>query len=378
MTAIPGQQNYINHITLVIDASYSMHHLAKKVVKVTDDLVAFLAKKSKEDNEETRISVYSFSTEVECHIWDMDVFRLPSVAGLYRIKDSTSLADAIHLALDDIDTVPEKYGSHDFMVYVLTDGEENSSQGRSGNRVRFGRIPLEVLQEDMRKRFASLADNRTLLALAPDNRAAKHMSGFGFEPGNVALWDATTEAGLEQAVEKIKMAHTSYVATRSATGIRGTKSAFAVGGNVDANAIKAVHLTPLPTNKRKIVRVTKTEDSFEKPVKPVNKSRLKPEMGWFVEIEKFVKRINKGVYPVGDAFFELVKTEQVQGDKEIAVVENNTNKVYVGAGARQLLGLPEEKRTVKPGHNSDYTIFIQSNSLNRHLPHGCQVMLLNR
>lgn len=151
-----------------------------------------------------------------------------------------------------------------------------------------------------------------------------------------------------------------------------------VGANVDARAIKAADLKPLATSQRKIVRVTKTDDSFEKVVKPVTKSRLKPEMGWFVEIDKFVRRNLDKEYKVGDAFYELVKTEKVQGDKEIAVVENNTNKVFVGDGARHLLGLPDHVITVKPGMNADYTIFVQSTSLNRHLPHGCQVMLVKR
>jgi hypothetical protein len=110
----------------------------------------------------------------------------------------------------------------------------------------------------------------------------------------------------------------------------------------------------------------------------VTKSRLKPEMGSFVEIEKFVKRVNKGDYPLGDVFYELVKSETVQADKEIAVVENNTNKVFVGDGARQLLGLPAQRCRVKPDENSDFTVYVQSNSLNRHLPHGSQVMIIKR
>lgn len=376
MTAIAT--NYINHITLLLDASGSMRSLANKVIKVTDDLVAFLAKKSKEDNEETRISVYTFHDKAECHIWDMDVFRLPSMKGLYRIQGMTALADAVHLALDDTESVPEKYGRHDFMFYLLTDGFENASRTRDGKRPSFGGWPVDVLQEEMQKRFASLPDNRTMLGLAPDTRSAQELYNFGFAKGNVALWDASTEAGLEAAVEKIKTAHTSYVATRTQTGIRGTKSAFVVGGDVSAKAVKAADLKPLTTASRRIVRVTKTEDSFEKVVKPVTKSRLKPEMGWFVEIDKFVRAKMKKDYEVGDAFYELVKTEKVQGDKEIAVVENNTNKVFVGAGARQLLGLPDHVVTVKPGMNQDYTIFVQSTSLNRHLPHGCQVMLVKR
>ena len=232
-------QNYINHIALVLDASYSMSDLAEKVVKVTDDLVQFLAKKSKEDNEETRITVYSFSDEVECHIWDMDVFRLPSMQGLYKIKNRTALIDAVHLSLDDFATVPEKYGKHDFMVYVLTDGQENASRGKNTPRQMYGWIPRDTLIKEIRDRLDGLPQNVTVLGLAPDDPSAQLMCNYGFAKGNVALWDASTEAGLEQAVERIKTAHTTYVDTRTRTGVRGTKSAFAVGENVDAKAIKA-------------------------------------------------------------------------------------------------------------------------------------------
>ncbi len=364
-------QNYVNRVAVILDASYSMSHLAAKVVKVTDDLVAFLAKKSREDNEETRITVYSFSDEVECHIWDMDVFRLPSMSGLYKIKGSTALADAIHLALDDFDTVPEKYGKHDFMTYVLTDGEENVSKGKNGNRRAFGRIPVTVLQEEMSKRFASLPANRTMLALAPDDKAAQHMYGFGFDKGNVALWDATTEAGLEAAMEKIKVAHTSYVAIRATTGVRGTRNAFVVGGQVDAAAIKAANLKPLATDEYAIVHVAprdglvkqKPDPSIKKP--PAGQPDNRPLVE-YMEIEPFINRAHPP-FRVGKAFYQLVKTEKVKGNKRIAVREEGTSKVYVGDGVRQMLGLTEKDQTIKPDHNRKYTIFIESTSLNRHL-----------
>lgn len=375
------KQNYINHIALALDASYSMRRLADKVVKVTDDLVQFLAKKSKDDNEETRITVYSFSNEVECHIWDMDVFRLPSMKGLYQIKSSTALADAVHQVIDDFATVPEQYGKHDFMAYILTDGEENVSRGRRGRTGGFGRVPLSVHQEELTKRLDGLADNITMLALAPDERSAQHMYGFGFAKGNVALWDASTEAGLEQAVERIKTAHTTYVDTRTRTGLRGTKSAFVVGENVDASAIKAAKLTPLPTADRKIVLVAKTRGTesifFEKDVNRPTKKRPVPDRAWHVEIKPFVDAAYPP-YRVGMAYYELTKPERVTADKQIAVVDVNDNQVYVGDGARQLLGLPSGQCRVKPTLNPGYKIFVESTSLNRHLRVGTQLLLLTK
>jgi hypothetical protein len=374
-------QNYINHIALVLDASYSMEHLESKVVKVTDDLVAFLAEKSKKDDEETRITVYSFSDQPECHIWDMDVFRLPSMKGLYKIKRSTALIDAVHLVLDDFSEVPEKYGKHDFMAYVLTDGEENVSVGRSSGKPGFGRLPRELVAKDLRTRLGELPANYTVLGLAPDGRAAQNMYTYGFAEGNVALWDASTEAGLERAVERIKAAHTTYVDTRTATGVRGTRSAFVVGGNVDADAIKNAKLTPLPTRDRKIVVVAKTRDTeslfFEKPINRPTKRRPVPDTALHVEIKPFVDAAFPP-YRVGMAYYELTKSERVTADKQIAVVEVDTNQVYVGDGARQLLGLPNGQCRVKPTLNTNYKIFVESTSLNRHLRVGTQLLLLTK
>lgn len=311
----------------------------------------------------------------------MDVLRLPSMKEHYRIDGSTALIDAVNMALDDGEKITEHRGDHAFLLYVLTDGEENWSTGsyqRQYNGYPRPGVGAE-LAAALKKRLPTLPDNRTLGVFVPDARGRRYMQDLGFS--NIEVWDATSEAGMEAAAQTMQASATAYMEARTqgAPGLRAMKKGgLFVGANLNAQVIKKADLKPLPTAKRKIVRVTKTEDSFEKVVKPVTKSRLKPEMGWFVKIEDYVKRINKGEYPLSDAFYELVKTEKVQGDKEIAVVENNTNKVYVGDGARQLLGLPDHVVTVKPDQNPEYTIFVQSNSLNRHLPHGCQVMVLDR
>lgn len=369
--------NLTTHVALVLDRSVSMSHLKDKTIHVADELVAFLAEQSKKMGQEWRVSVYTFGNEVDCHIWDMDVLRLPSMKEHYRIGGNTALIDAVTTALDDGDKITEHRGDHAFPVYVITDGQENWSVG-SDPRPAFGRVPRDVLIRQLRERVSSLKDNRTLAILAPDSHGVREAQALGFD--NILLWDTTSEAGLEAAAESIKKSAVGYMEARTqgAAGLRRMKTSLFVGANVDAKAIKAAHLVPVPTKDRKITVVVPTDDSFEKVVKPANTRRKVAEMGWFVKIEDYVKRINKGTYPLGDAFYELVKTEQIQGDKEIAVVEVNSNKVYVGDGARQLLGLPEERRTVKPDLNPDFKIFVQSNSLNRHLPHGSQVMVLSR
>jgi hypothetical protein len=70
-----GSQNYINHVALVLDASSSMSHLSRKVVDVADQQIAYLARRSRELDQETRVTVYVFADKVECVIYDKDVLR---------------------------------------------------------------------------------------------------------------------------------------------------------------------------------------------------------------------------------------------------------------------------------------------------------------
>ncbi|MEU3878202.1 hypothetical protein AB0E87_30690, partial [Streptomyces sp. NPDC029704] len=86
-----GNQNYINHVALVLDASSSMSHLSQKVVEVADQQIAYLARRSQELDQETRVTVYVFADKVECVIYDKDVLRMPSLKQLYRVGGMTAL-----------------------------------------------------------------------------------------------------------------------------------------------------------------------------------------------------------------------------------------------------------------------------------------------
>ncbi len=370
MTGTQQQTNF-THIALLVDASLSMRKFTDAVVQVVDSLTEKWAKQSVQLDDMTRLTVYQFSSEnflpngkgIECIHYDTDITRIKSIEGRYTPAGNTALIDAVLQAQEELALTPTLYADHSFLFFLITDGQENRSSRGAG---------------ELRTVLNGLPDNWTMAALVPDVQAKIDANRYGIPNGNIMVWDATSERGVEEAGEKIAAATAGYLTTRSGdVTFKGTKSLF-VGASVDAKAVKAASLTPLATKDRKIVVVTKTTDAFEKVVKPVTKSRLKPEMGWFVEIEKYVKQANKDVYPLGDVFYELVKRERVQGDKEIAVIEVNTNKVYVGDGARQLLGLPDHVISVKPDLNSSFKIFIQSNSLNRHLPLHSQIMILNR
>lgn len=209
-------QNYITHVALVLDASGSMSHLAEHVVKVADAQVAYLAQRSKELNQETRVTVYTFDDAVQCIKYDMDVLRLPSMRDLYKIGGLTALIDATSLALDDLAMTPEKYGDHAFVVFVLTDG---------GNNVNNWKAP------DLRNQIDKLSDNWTVAALVPNMQGKFEAKQFGFPSDNIAVWDATSKRGLEEAVEKIKTA-TDVIMTGRSSGVRGSKNLFTIDATV--------------------------------------------------------------------------------------------------------------------------------------------------
>jgi hypothetical protein len=71
----------------------------------------------------------------------------------------------------------------------------------------------------------------------------------------------------------------------------------------------------------------------------------------------------------GRGFYEFIKPEIVQPQKEIVLMNRETGDLYEGDVARKIAGIGknEEKAKIKPGDLPKYRIFIQSTSVNRKL-----------
>ena len=78
----------------------------------------------------------------------------------------------------------------------------------------------------------------------------------------------------------------------------------------------------------------------------------------------------------GRGFYELTKSETVQGTKEIVLMARNTGDLFTGTRARELLGLPQHDEDVKlrPTHLEEFVPFIQSTSNNRKLIGGTRLL----
>lgn len=334
-------QNIINHIVLVLDASSSMESVSDQLVKVADNQIKYLATRSQELDQETRITVYTFATEgysrskIDCLIYDKDVLRVPSIATLYQANGMTPLIDGTLMALGDLAATPEKYGEHSFLIYVLTDGMENASRGSAA---------------DLSRIINGLPDNWTLATFVPNQTGVFEAKKFGFPKENIAVWDATTAAGVAEAGRRIRETTENFMVSRS-RGVRGMKNIFAVD-NVSINEVDS-KLQALHYGQFRLYDVDRKQ-----------------------RIDEFIEDMTGRAYELGEGFYELSKTEIIQPQKKVAIL--GKKGLYVGADARQLLGLPNEHVKVGPNHNPDYKVFVQSTSNNRNLMPDTKLLVLSR
>jgi len=305
-----------------------MKGLTNQVIKVTDSIVQNLANRSKQMEQETRVSIYQFNGSVENIVYDQDALRLASVNGVYDCRGSTALIDATLKVISDLEKTATLYGDHSFLMYVITDGGETDRP--NGAQELFARI-------------GKLPDNWTLAAFAPNPMCVGEAKKYGFPANNVALW-STTEQGMEEVGKVINEATNQYMTMRS-TGKKGTKNLFYLNTNIDTSTIQK-SLSELNPKTFDILHVRDYDDG--KAIKEFVES-------WKID------------YRVGSAYFQLSKPEKVQASKNIIVKKKFDGKVFHGPEVRSLLGLPDCEVKVSPTSFKDFEIFVQSTSINRKL-----------
>ncbi|MFF5426264.1 MULTISPECIES: vWA domain-containing protein [unclassified Streptomyces] len=344
-----GNQNYINHVALVLDASSSMSHLSGKVVEVADQQIAYLARRSRELDQETRVTVYVFADKVECVIYDKDVLRMPSLKQLYRVGGMTALLAAALKSQRELALTAQLYGDHSFLTFVLTDGQENASH-RSPDAPT--RDPKELARA-VAGMIETQEDNWTLAVLVPDQMGRHEAMRCGFPKDNIAIWDATSTQGLEEAGQVIQEATEKFMVGRT-KGIRGSRAVFSTGAEaVNKETIEAAGLTPAQPSEYRLLDVTRDGTIRDRVVESGHE------------------------YRTGCAFYQLSKSEKVQARKRIAVLEKKTDRIFTGPEARALLGLPDVEVRVRPDHNDEFTIFVQSTSVNRKLVPNTRLLVMN-
>ena len=321
------KNTFKNHVYVVFDRSGSMSHLIDSAVKIFNKQIDFLRENSLLFEQETRVSFYSFNNKIECMISDVDVAR-PIKLDKMRAIGGTALIDATTQAIEDALSQPQKYGDHAFYLYIITDGEENSSERK--NLIGFS------------PKIKSLPNNFTVAAFVPDNNSKTILSKYGIPIGNIDKWDAT-EKGIEEVGQKFS-AITRNMFTSRQKGVRSSQTVFSDLLQVNQSNVSQV-LSEVPKSQYEIV--------INEDVKAVEIMDL---------VESKMPRV---VYHKGMAFYELVKNEHIQPKKEIVIQNKKTGKVYSGDNARTLLNLPNQEVKVTVGDFGEWNVYVQSTSVNR-------------
>lgn len=330
--------NIINHFAIVLDESSSMSQHKLSVIKLIDNEIAHLAERSTVLDQETRVSIWAFADRVRCIVWDKDVLRLPSISTFYKPNGNTAFVDATLESVEALSETPERYGDHSYLVYVVTDGADNRSSTPGSQ---------------LRKRLDGLPDHWTVAALVPDARAKHETKNFGFPAGNVQIWDINSKSGVEELGDTVRKATDVYMEQR-ARGVRSTRTLFSTDASaVNAATIAQAHLTTVPRG-----------------------SYLLAPVPTDCTIVDFTRACGHD-YRLGSGFYELMKTEWIQPQKQIAIVERGAGaRVYIGQAARDMIGLGDQLVRVKPDYNADYAVFVQSTSINRKLKAGTRYLYL--
>lgn len=322
------KNNLKNHVAIVLDLSSSMQHLTDKMRKVFNNQIEALRRMSLQFEQETRVSVYTFADahNIKCLISDVDVARPMELDELHAYG-WTALLDATGLAIEDLQLLPQKYGDHAFIVYVLTDGEENAS--------------VKYKQAKFSNLLSKLPENFTVAAFVPNTNGALMMERFGLRKGNIDKWDVT-EKGMEEVGRKFEKTMDNYFTMRS-RGVRTSDTMFSDLKSVSSTEVKKIL----------------------KEVRPSDYEIVINEKTQAVEIKDIVEDKARIPYVKGSGFYELVKNEKVQATKKIAIQNKRDGKVYTGDHARDLLGLPAHEVKLCPADHGEWNVYVQSTSVNR-------------
>jgi hypothetical protein len=266
----------------------------------------------------------------------MDVMRLPSLKSHYSASGQTALVDSTIKALEDLQLTPQIYADHSFLVYVLTDGQENASSNTANK---------------LNATITKLDNNWTVAVMVPDQLGVHEAKRFGFPASNILIWNPADARGVKEAGEVIRASTDQFMRNR-AVGIRGTKTLF----KLDTTKI----------TKSTVVKSLSELKPSEYHLLPVHKEH---------SIKEFVVSW-LGEYRQGSAYYQLTKPETVQAYKEVCVQNKSNGKVYSGKHARELLGLPDYEVKIAADNYSDYDIFVQSTSVNRKLLSGTKLLVL--
>lgn len=328
-----------NKVAIILDASGSMSGLHRQTLQVVNSLIESIKKESGENNQRTELTFVQFDSIVRTIFSDMNINNVSSVTERdYRIGGMTALFDAVGQTIENFKKSAD-YSDPEtsFLLMVVTDGQENMSNKYSAESL------TKLLFEVHRK------GNWTVTFQVPRGDKG-YLINFGIPTDNIREWDATVE-GMKLVGQTTSEGLQNYYHARSA-GVKSVQNFYVT---TDLSDVKAKDLKALEDKSNEF-------RMYEVPKESV--------------IKEFVESKTKKEYQLGTTFYQLMKKEKVQSNKEVLIMDKSKKTIYGGSDARNLIGLPDGgDAKVDPGNHSNYEIFVQSGSVNRKLPRGTKVLV---
>lgn len=323
-----------NRVAFVIDESGSMRHIANEVIQMQN---ATMEPFMKAGDQNTEVTVISFSDGVKTILENESTTSLRKITNKdYHPEGSTALYDAVNIACKTLST---KNPNMSYVVYVLTDGEENASR-----TVRTAETFRKMIQDYQK------TDHWTFAFLVPDTNVDSFRRLTGVPAGNIRAWDTNN---VKEATTAVTQAMTGYLEQRR-QGATNVKEFFVA----DIKNIKKVDFKAMDdiTDSATVVLLDK-EDTIKNFVENgTHKARRK--------------------YAKGCTYYLLQRKEEVQADKKLILVNKSDKKIYAG-GVREKLKLPSGVPiNLEPGNFGEFDIFVMSNSVNRILPRDSKVVII--
>lgn len=335
-----------NYIGFARDHSGSMYTIAPAAARDYNENIASIKNAALEHSVDTIVSVvelgYGDTDKVRSVVTNSSVHALtPLVESAYTARGrGTPLFDAAGELIEMFQAVPDANDPNvSFVVFVTTDGGENSSVKYSGQSIAKLIAKLQ------------LTDRWTFVFRVPRG-GRKYLTQYGIPDGNIQEWDQS-DRGMAVSTVATKSAFDNFYAAK-ARGVNSTGKFYADLSTVSLKEVKA-----------NLVDISKQVTVYE------------IDSDWDgTQIRDFVNA--QGVtFTKGCAFYQLVKTETVQASKQVAVRDIDSGAVYSGYAARDLLGIPHtgDIKLAPGSYASKYEIYIQSTSVNRKLTKGLGVMI---
>ncbi len=325
------------YIGIAVDVSASMLGLRAKAMDDLNQNIEAIKTAALKSEIDTIVSIVEFGSSIKRTVVNSSVHALRPVTKYRADEGSTRLLDAVGELAELMQQVPDKDEKDvSFLLMIITDGGENASKKW-----------YNTLQGEIAR--LTKTDRWTFTFRVPKGNLA-YITQFGIPAGNVMEWEQT-ESGFEFATQSTLAATQSYFAARSA-GERSVKNFYANLGGVKPQEVRTA--MEAVTGKFKIYQVKSKDDG--------------------ASIRDFVEKKHKS-YVVGAAFYQLTKSENVQGHKKIAIRTRESGAIYCGDAARDFLGIPKNDTCkLKPGDHGKFDIFVQSTSTNRKLVGGTDLL----